>query len=410
MNYFSIQCSSVSNVAAQEMQFADQLQSTASKVSSALGQISESSALNADMRSTLNGVAESISEQQSKMERLSIVLSESVEAYETTEKNLINTMHSIESNSAVAEDGNFLRDYVYKVIGKAGYFGPLASFAGKIIEGQLGKKDEEFDEEAWRKESIDTSKAGFSILKMLSKWQSGNEELAKLAKYAPNYAREEKLARLVGLNCKMGGKVSTAATWGKRFAENVEKSDGIIDDFTKGGSKCFFAWAGLVVDGAINTYENYQEYKDGEISGERAFVETISETAVDFAVDWAIGTAVTAALAATPIGAPVLLVGACTVGVKVLLDAGCENLFGKNLSETVSDFYVDIAEDTMNVISDGIKVVEEFISETGKAVGEAVCKGAQEVVSGIGNTISDGWNSFKNGFSSVGQGFKTLFA
>lgn len=93
MNYFLIQCTTVNNVAAQEKQLSVQLQSIASSVSSALGQISGSSALKADMRSALNGVVESISEQQSKMERLSAVLSESVAEYEATEKSAIGNMH-----------------------------------------------------------------------------------------------------------------------------------------------------------------------------------------------------------------------------------------------------------------------------------------------------------------------------
>ena len=302
-------------------------------------------------------------------------------------------------------------DSLYDYAAGAGYIGALSSFVGRIVGGQITKDpNEEFDEDEWRSESLGTLNGGFSMMKMLSKWQTSNDELAKLAKYAPNWAKEEKIARLFGMTDAMGGTASTAGSWGARFAENVSKQDGILDDFSKGGSKTFFAYAGVVVDGAMNAYGNYEEYKAGEIDVERAIVETVTETAVDFAVDWGIGIAVTAALAATPIGAPVLLVGACTVGAKFLLDWGSEKLFGKDFTEVVSDTIVDVAAGTMKVVSDVNKAVGEFVTETGKAVGDAICKGTQKVVSGVGNAIKDGWESAKAGFSSIGQGFKSLLA
>ncbi|MBP3593858.1 MAG: hypothetical protein J6J44_04970 [Lachnospiraceae bacterium] len=300
---------------------------------------------------------------------------------------------------------------LYDYAAGAGYIGALSSFVGRIVGGQITKDpNEEFDEDEWHSESLGTLKGGFSMMKTLSKWQTGNEELAKLAKYAPNWAKEEKIARLFGMTDAMGGTASTAGSWGARFAENVSKQDGILDDFSKGGSKTFFAYAGVVVDFAMNANENYEEYMDGEIGAGRAFFETVTETTVDFAVDWGIGVAVTAALAATPIGAPVLLVGACTVGAKFLLDWGSEKLFGKDFTEVVSDTIVDVAAGTLEVASDVVKTVGEFVEETGKAVGDAICKGTQKVVSGVGNAIKDGWESAKAGFSSIGQGFKSLLA
>ena len=319
------------------------------------------------------------------------------------------------TNEIEKEDDYSVRDEaidsLYDYAAGAGYIGALSSFVGRIVEGQITKDpNEEFDEDKWRSESLGTLKGGFSMMKTLNKWQVGNEELAKLAKYAPNWAKEEKIARMFGMTDAMGGTASKAGSWGARFTENVSKQDGILDDFSKGGSKTFFAWAGVVVDGAMNAYENYEEYRDGEIGAGRAFGETVTETAVDFAVDWGIGVAVTAALAATPIGAPVLLVGACTVGAKFLLDWGSEKLFGKDFTEVVSDTIVDVAAGTIEVASDVVKVVGEFVEETGKAVGDAICKGTQKVVSGVGNAIKDGWESAKAGFSSIGQGFKSLLA
>lgn len=98
----------------------------------------------------------------------------------------------------------------------------------------------------------------------------------------------------------------------------------------------------IVLSGIINAFDNYEEYKRGEISADRAVVETISETAVDWGKDLLIGAGVTAAFAAMGVAAPAVAVGAATVAISVAADWVCEKICGKKVTELVSDAIVDV--------------------------------------------------------------------
>ena len=142
MNYFSIQCTTVNNVAAQEKQLANQLQSIASSVSSTLGQISGSSALKSDMRSTLRSAANSISEQQGKMARLSTVLSESVAEYEATEKSTmqisiktIMDILGIESNAVAVKEDKISVEQIWDAIRESTNGNLFLDLTGDAVEG-----------------------------------------------------------------------------------------------------------------------------------------------------------------------------------------------------------------------------------------------------------------------------------
>lgn len=114
-----------------------------------------------------------------------------------------------------------------------------------------------------------------------------------------------------------------------------------------------------------NTISNVSEAMSGKISTGRAVAETITETAIDVGKGWLIGTAVAAGVATTVGSAPVLVVGAITVGVTVGLDWACKKITGaivgeeKRLTETVSDFVLDVGE---AAIAGGRKVVSSVSS------------------------------------------------
>lgn len=169
----------------------------------------------------------------------------------------------------------------------------------------------------------------------------------------------------LGQNLKTG----IGKGWGTRFSRNFTKNiKSQVGSYAK-GAKSAFSWIGLGLNFVGNAVSNYDEAKNGGISAQRAVAETITETVVDTATGWVIGAGVAAGLAATIGSAPVLVVGAATVGITMGLDFACKKITGaitgteKGLTETISDFALD--------------------------VGEAVSKGAKKIVSGVGNAIKD---------------------
>ena len=405
MNYFSIQCASVNSVAGQEKQMAAELHSIAANVSSVLGKASGNSALKAQMRSVLSNAADDISEQQGTMARLSATLYETAAEYEVVEKQAcqqivcqnfidrdVSTIYSIANeiglNSKVAEKNHDFRDTLLKFVGKAGHLGGLVSVVGKTVSSQIDKG--EFGVTG-APNIVSLLKDGNSALKGLYKWQKSNDDLEKLARMLPEQAKKTGWKRLLGLNKYTfnEGYISSATKWSTRFKNNVNHADGILDDFTSGGAKSAFAYAGIALSAATNAFSNADEAIKGEISTERAIAETITETLVDTATGWAIGTAVAAGMVATVGAAPVVAVGAATVAVTMGLDWVCEKITGKDLTEAVSDGLID----TALMLKDGAV-----------SVGNAICTGVKEVASGVSNFVqsaSKGWNSLKKGFTSL---------
>lgn len=140
----------------------------------------------------------------------------------------------------------------------------------------------------------------------------------------------------------------------------------------EGGAKAALAWGGIALDGVVNFFKNKEEH--GGITG-RAVAETISETAIDIAK----GAAITAAVgaAATALGvvaAPAVVIGAIGVGVTIGLDFASEKIFGKDLTELVSDFVLDT----------GVKI--------GEAAKETFNSAANCFTNAIGN-IAAGWSA-----------------
>lgn len=155
-----------------------------------------------------------------------------------------------------------------------------------------------------------------------------------------------------------------------------------LEDFSTGVGRAKQI-GGIILSGAVNAFENREEYKRGEISAGRAVAETITETAVDWGKDLLIGAAVTAGFAAAGIAAPAVAVGAATVAVSVAADWVCEKVCGKKLTEAVSDAILDGAEKVVDGIKTGAKVVKEGV--------DAFWKSA-----------ASGWNAF---MGNVGAAF-----
>lgn len=339
--------------------------------------------------SSLSSASTKIGQAQSRVEKLSAFLTTAANEYSDTEQR-INTLYATAvDNSATAQDsegGVEIGKTVNDLIGEVGFIGniiafftkPIASWfdSGVVTIGVTGAKS-----------VTSVLKDGNSTLKGLFEWGKSNKELDKLARMLPERAKEVQIKRLFGLNDLFSGAASKASTWSSRFYNNFHKLKSPFESYTSGGAKAAFAWTGLALTAVSNTISNVQEAKTGKITTKRAVAETITETAIDVGKGWLIGTAVAAGVAATVGSAPVLVVGALTVGVSLGLDWACKKITGavggeeKGLTETVSDLVLD--------------------------VGTAAVKGVKKVSSSVTSFVKSGWSSLK---SSVGRGFSPLFS
>lgn len=133
------------------------------------------------------------------------------------------------------------------------------------------------------------------------------------------------------------GAVSKSRSLAMRWANNARK---VAGKELKAGSLA----AGALVSGICNGLSNYDKYKSGKISANKAVKKTIVQTTLDVALDKGLTIAVTAGLAAVCGGAPVIAVAASTFIIKKGLDAATKSLTGgkyDGLTDFASDKIVD---------------------------------------------------------------------
>ena len=102
-------------------------------------------------------------------------------------------------------------------------------------------------------------------------------------------------------------------------------------------------WAGAIADFAFNVVDNFEEQEQARISGVemtngRVVAESVLETVADVGLSIA-GTAVAGAILGS--SAPVLAVGAVSVGVVWLANFASEQITGKDIAENFSDGLCD---------------------------------------------------------------------
>ncbi len=147
------------------------------------------------------------------------------------------------------------------------------------------------------------------------------------------------------------GAVSKASKFTTRWAENAKK---VAGKELKVGSLA----VGALVSGICNGLSNYDKYKSGKISANKAVKKTIVQTTLDVALDAGLKIAVAAGMVAAFGGAPVLVVAAGTFLIKKGLDVATESL-----SKGKYDGLTDFASDK---IVDGIDAVTDFFVKTKK--------------------------------------------
>ncbi len=136
------------------------------------------------------------------------------------------------------------------------------------------------------------------------------------------------------------GAVSKASKFTTRWAENAKK---VAGKELKVGSLA----AGVLVYGICNGLSNYDKYKSGKISADKAVKKTFVQTALDVSLDAGLKIAVAAGMVAAFGGAPVIAVAACTFLVKKGLDVATESLTGgeyDGLTDWASDKIVDAVD------------------------------------------------------------------
>lgn len=334
----------------------------------------------------LNSACDEIDAVKDRITKISSFLSQTADLYSQTELSL-NSLASEASKSTTskpASEGIKIGSKANEVLEKMGYLGNVLAFFTKPFANWIDSGT--FQVGVTGASSVTSLiKDGNSTLKGLYEWNKSNKDLDRLARMRPERAKEVRINRLFGLDDIFAGRASQASSWSTRFKRNFKKfykKKDPFESYTSGGAKAAFAWAGLGLTAISNTISNIDEHKSGKISAERAAAETITETAIDVGKEWLIGAAVAAVGSA-----PVLFVGAMTVGVSVGLDWACKKITGavcgeeKEFTETVSDFVLD--------------------------VGEAAISVGKKAVTSVVSSVKSGWSKL---LSSINRGFSPLFS
>ncbi len=287
-------------------------------------------------------------------------LSEAHKQY--TELDNQNVSISIEKNGGKSSifgaiSSFFNNKMIGTLLAGSGYIGTMYGLIRNILNG-----------DSW----ADLAKNGLNVYDFLN---NASKELNNYKKIGNAVGSKKSfvwwLKNAIGL--KPLGRASSATNIGTRFRNNLfNKTSPFYQDFQNtikslkgqnGAAKAAASWAPAIISGVTNGFSNYDEYKSGKISGQRAIAEWATETAVDVGLTYVAGTiagaAVTTALGT--VAAPGIAVVAITGGLGYLANLGIEKLTGKTATEWVSDNILD-------GIEAGAKKVGNAFSNFGKAV------------------------------------------
>ena len=165
---------------------------------------------------------------------------------------------------------------------------------------------------------------------------------------------------------------SQATKWTLKMKRNFSKAFGSSTDFSKLSNKL-----GLVASYVGSGIDNFQEYRDGDISADRAIVEF----AVEGIGSYALGAAAAAAVAAAGFAsAPAVVVGAAAVGVVWGVD-----FLTKKVTGAITGTEYGLVEGVGHLVGEGYDLYKEGMYNAGKAVRQA----GETVVNWVGNLISN---------------------
>ena len=304
--------------------------------------------------------AVTLTNQASKLSACSKYLTETSEEIERADNNVC------QKTPTNFVDDLSLSDFkdVFKVIGKVGSIGAVVSGVGNIASVLSDYKF--LTSKEYADSAVGLAKAVHSTAKGIKKLGESFGKVKKMIGLDDHFKGNASRFRADWL--KNPGffeslkDVKTGAGWSKRFGRNFNKSmKSGIGNVSK--STVIFTAIGNAID-------NYDEMKEEGISLERAIAETFVESVVDIGKDIAIGSAVAAGVAATFGSAPVLLVGAATVGITMGLDWASEQLTGKDLTENVSDIICNVGEAAVKVGDKLVGGMTDMIRSAGNFFGK----------------------------------------
>lgn len=136
----------------------------------------------------------------------------------------------------------------------------------------------------------------------------------------------------------------------KNFGDQFRDEMGKYTDSAKNGKvSVVTTWVSLALSAVESGISNYEEF-DGDITNSRFWSETVSETIVGTLTKTAVKAGVAVALTAVFGSAPALAIAGVSVAVLWASDAICEKIFGKKLTETISDFILDTGERAIGAV------------------------------------------------------------
>jgi len=341
MAQFSVKKNNIDSVIDAESKLVSELSSLESEIRSVSNSLGFQIAAKANIRNRLNNAVTSVSAYRIAMNGMRSALQDTTNVYNRTENTILGNLNvgnakaQNASEDGYEEEANWKKealDWLWKGVGIFGPIGKISSGIGKFVAGDKGTTT------TWAKAMKDVGK--------------GTLGLVKATKEANTKAGW--LKQVFGLN--------------KKPLETGIKIKG----------------SDVVFSTIVNAAGNYEEYKTGAITANRAIVEWVTETALDVGKDVLIATGITTAFTALGfVSAPAFVVGSVTVAVSTGVDWLCEKVTGQKLTEAVSDFVLDTAETGLNLVKTGAKKVVEGTSA-------------------LWSNVKQGWSDLTSG----GWGFK----
>ncbi len=364
-------------------QIEDCLETIVSNISSINCGLSFSGSASANITQSLKMITQDISGERQTVSRLGAVLTHAISRYQSCEseiagiaqKDVAGNADSFEEEySDNSESADMLAKLLKSLIGK---FGVIGKGTGAVIDF--------FDDEKSIGEKVTKGfSAAAGIAGVIGKWMSKGMK------------NDEFLAYFFGLNSKTILEDSTfLGALQKEFSNYLFENSDDMTGAVKVGDRLSVAakWAGGVLTLIEKGFENYDEYQKGEISAQRAVAETVMETAVDLGTDALLTAGATAGLAAMGItAAPAVVIGGGVVLAKWGMDYICENMWGKDFTEVVSDGILDMGE----AIAEGIGYVASNVAEGAKIVWDTVGEAVGEAAKSAADGVISAWGSFTN--------------
>ncbi len=320
MAQFSVKQNNIDSVIDAESKLASELCRLESEIRSVRNSLGFQIAAKANIRNRLNNAATSLSVQRIAMSGMRSALQDTINAYNRTENTILGNLNVGNAKAQYASEDSYEEgtnrkkadwEWLWKGVGIFGSIGKICSGIGKFVAGDKGTTT------TWAKAMKDVGK--------------GTLGLVKATKEADT--KVDWLKQAFGFN--------------KKPLETEIKIKG----------------SDVVFSAIVNAAGNYEEYKTGAITADRAVAEWVTETALDVGKDALIATGIATAFTALGfVSAPAFAVGLATVAVSTGVDWLCEKVTGQKLTEAVSDFVLDTAETGLNLVKTGAKKVVEGTS------------------------------------------------